>query len=194
MMPRLVLVWLLWATWSGQIVALAAGQSPAATVGQQDGDLLEIIPPRVGFPVRDIKEIGTLEQLKILARRALAPRAAPHVAPLQAYDPMLVCTNDGSLLTHASLMNTRYGPAALVAEVESGDYVAFYYVTPHEALRTAIEGNWCTAAAVQWYFATTYPIRNYHEPTRRFMSMDADRIATYLREDARAAAGSRPAP
>ena len=189
MMPRLVLVWLLWATWSGQIVALAAGQSPAATVGQQDGDLLEIIPPRVGFPVRDIKEIGTLEQLKILALRA-----APHVAPLQAYDPMLVCTNDGSLLTHASLMNTRYGPAALVAEVESGDYVAFYYVTPHEAPRTAIEGNWCTAAAVQWYFATTYPIRNYHEPTRRFMSMDADRIATYLREDARAAAGSRPAP
>ena len=69
----------------------------------------------------------------------------------------------------------------MVVEVGPNDYVAFYFRTPYEAIRTAQEGRWCEQAARPWFIATTYPIDGY-EPVRRFLSMEADRITAQLRE------------
>ena len=112
-------------------------------------------------------------------RGALAPRSLTDMAPLQAYNSDVLCKPNKGKQKQPVLLE-RYGPAALVIEDEAGYYRAFYYRTVRETVIRAQE-RCKSSEAGSWYVATTFPIAGY-EPERRFLSMDADRIADYLRD------------
>lgn len=172
-------------TLAGLLLA-GSGLFSVPTAGLQE----EGLPTGAVFTVRDTSDISPLEQLAIVARRALAPLAPPDVTPLHAYELEHAC--DDRLLRHSSLMGHRYGPAALV-EVDA-ETQALYFRTPYEAISTARVIGWCDEQVVEefgrerYFFATTYPIDDvngldgFDEPARRFMSMEAGRIDEYLRE------------
>ena len=148
-----------------------------------------VFPAGSAFTVRDARDITTFEQLMIVTRKALAPLAPADVTPLHAYDGKLACGDD-QLLRQFSPRDSRYGPAALVAAYDTNrEAEAWYFPTPYEAISAARLIGWCDAGqddAGQRYFATTYPIdedvEGFGEPERRFMSMEADLVAGYIRE------------
>ena len=150
------------------------------------------LPASSAFTVRDTRFITLFEKLSIVTRRALAPLTPPDVIPLQAYEIERAC--DDQLLHQFSLWGPRYGPAAVVVsanDAEAQEAEAWYFPTPYEAISAARLIGWCDAerrdAMQRWYFATTYPIdddavKDFGDPERQFMSMDAELVAEYIRE------------
>lgn len=154
-----------------------------------------VLDPTDGVRLRETSDLGLLDHLSILARRAFVPGARV-VAPLHSYPGRNACDPDQSaaLIGHS-------GSAALVATVGETTF-GIYFRTVPQALRAARQYGWCQTpeAAEQaeqiviegpngeeitatvwrpdpseWDFATTFPVPEW-TARDHFVSLDIDRV------------------
>lgn len=132
--------------------------------------------PSDGVVVRETSQLGWLDHLTILTKRAFVP-GSQVVAPLHSYAHEPACDQE-----QAAPLIGHEGPAALVTQLD-GTVVAIYYRTVGHALRAARDYGWCNSSANpsdawrpdSWAFATTFPVPTW-DAHDHYVSLDIDRV------------------
>lgn len=139
--------------------------------------------PADGVVVRETNQLGWLDHLSILTKRAFVP-GSQVVAPLHSYAHEPACDQD-----QAAPLIGHEGPAALVTQLD-GTTVAIYYRTVGNALRAARDHGWCNSSANpstwrpdSWAFATTFPVRTW-DADHHYVSLDINRVEASMQATA----------